>query len=74
MNKSSIVSNLTDFALYGEYKRLQSIDQKIAEIESLIDWKTFRLILELINSNKTALYGRPEADVIVMVKIRVLRQ
>jgi IS5 family transposase len=40
------MGNLTDFALNEEYKRLQSIGDKLAEISSLIDWKPFRPILE----------------------------
>ena len=38
---------LTDFALNEEYKRLQSIGDKLDEIESLIDWKPFSSILGL---------------------------
>ncbi|SFM93629.1 hypothetical protein SAMN04488696_2927 [Methanolobus profundi] len=40
------MNNLTDFALNEEYKRLQSVGDKLAEIESLINWKLFRQILE----------------------------
>ena len=35
---------LTDFALKEDYKRLQSIGDKLAEIDSLIDWKPFCII------------------------------
>ena len=65
---------LTDFALNEEYKRLQSIGDKLAEISSLIDWKSFRPILESMYNNKTASGDRPEADVIVMFKMLVLQQ
>lgn len=40
------MNDLTDFALNEEHKRLQSVRDKLAEIESLIDWKPFRPILE----------------------------
>ncbi|TQD25023.1 IS5 family transposase [Methanolobus vulcani] len=66
--------DLTDFALNEEYKRLQSIGDKLAEIESLIDWKLFRPILESMYKNRTASGGRPEADVLVMLKMLVLQQ
>ena len=68
------MDDLTDFALNEEYKRLQSIGDKLAEISSLIDWKPFRPILESMYHNRTASGGRPEADVIVMFKMLVLQQ
>nr|WP_321498726.1 IS5 family transposase [uncultured Methanolobus sp.] len=68
------MDDLTDFALNEEYKRLQAVGDKLAEIESLIDWKSFRPILESMYNNRTASGGRPEADVIVMFKMLVLQQ
>lgn len=68
------MDSLTDFALNEEYKRLQSVGDKLAEIESLIDWKPFRPILESMYMNKTSSGGRPESDVIVMFKMLVLQQ
>jgi IS5 family transposase len=47
---------------------------KLAEINYLIDWKPFRVILESMYSNKTVSGGRPESDVIVMFKMLVLQQ
>ncbi len=35
------MKTLTDFALKEEYKRLESVGDKLAEIDSLIDWKNF---------------------------------
>ncbi|WP_407354946.1 IS5 family transposase [Methanolobus sp. WCC5] len=68
------MDDLTDFALNEEYKRLQSVGDKLAEIESLIDWKPFRPILESMYKNRTGSGGRPEADVVVMFKMLVLQQ
>jgi len=68
------MDSLTDFALNEEYKRLQSVGDKLAEIESLIDWKPFRPILESMYTNKTSSGGRPQVDVIVMFKMLVLQQ
>ena len=68
------MDNLTDFALNEEYKRLQSVGDRLAEIESLIDWKPFRSILESMYNNRTSSGGRPEADFIVMFKMLVLQQ
>ncbi len=68
------MKTLTDFALKEEYKLLESVGDKLAEIDSLIDWKTFRIILESMYINKTISGGRPETDVIVMFKMLVLQQ
>jgi len=38
------MKTLTDFALKEEYKHLESVGDKLSEIESLIDWKSFRPI------------------------------
>ncbi len=48
----SIVKTLTDFVLKEEYKRLQLVGDKLAEIDSLIYWKPFRIIFESIFFNK----------------------
>ena len=68
------MKTLTDFALKEEYKRLESVGDKLAEIDSLIDWETFRIILESMYINKTVSGGRSETDVIVMFKMLVLQQ
>ena len=68
------MKTLTDFALKEEYKRLESVGDKLAEIDSSIEWKPFRVILESMYSNKTVSGGRPETDVIVMFKMLVLQQ
>jgi IS5 family transposase len=59
---------LTGFALKEEYKRLEFVGDKLAEIDSLIDWKPFRTILESMYSNKIISGGRSETDVIIMLK------
>ena len=65
------MKTLTDFTLEEEYKSLRSVEDKVAEIDSLIDWKSFRIIFESIYFNKTVSVGRPEADVIIMFKMIV---
>ncbi len=47
------MKTLIDFALKEEYKLFESVRDKLAEIASLIDWKTFRIILESMYINKT---------------------
>ncbi len=55
-------------------KALQSIGDKLVEIDSLIDCKFFHIIFESIYFIKKNLGGRPEADVIIMFKLLVLQQ
>jgi Transposase and inactivated derivatives, IS5 family len=68
------MKTFTDFALKEEYKRIQFVGDNLSDLESLIDWKPFYLILEPMYLNKTASGGRPEADVILMFKMLVLQQ
>jgi IS5 family transposase len=42
----------TDFALKERSKLLQLVGDKLVEIDSLIDWKTFSIIFESIYFNK----------------------
>jgi IS5 family transposase len=56
------MKTLTNFALKEEYERLQSVEDKLVEIDSLIDWRAFRTILESMYFNETALGSRPETD------------
>jgi IS5 family transposase len=64
---------LTDFTLKEEYKCPQSVGDKLAEIDSLIYWKSFRIIFESVYFNKAVSGGRTEADVIIMFKMLVLQ-
>jgi IS5 family transposase len=59
----------TDFSLKEGYKRLQSNGDKVAEIDSLIDRESFRIIFESIYFNKTVHGCRPEAELTIMLKI-----
>jgi IS5 family transposase len=47
------MKTFSDFALKEECKRLRSVRDKFAKIDSLIDWKSFCIIFESIYFNKT---------------------
>jgi transposase, IS5 family len=47
------MKTLTDFALKEEYKNLQAVGDKLAEIDSLIGWKPFSTVFESSHANKT---------------------
>ncbi len=46
------MENPTDFALKKEHKSFQSVGAELAEIDSLIDWKSVRIIFEFKYFNK----------------------
>ena len=67
------MDSLTDFSLNEEYKRIQKLGDRLAELSSLIDWEAFRPILGQMFTNNTDRGGRPNVDVIVMIKMLVLQ-
>jgi IS5 family transposase len=66
------MKSLTDFALNEEYERVKRLGDRLANIESLIDWGAFRPIVGAMYDNKSARGGRPNTDEVVMVKLLVL--
>jgi IS5 family transposase len=68
------MKSLTDFAFDEEYKRVKQLGDRLAEIESLIDWEAFRPIVGAMYDNKSERGGRPNIDEVVMVKLLVLQQ
>jgi IS5 family transposase len=47
---------------------------RLSQISDLIDWAPFRCILEEMYDNKSERGGRPNCDVILMLKILILQQ
>ena len=68
------MKSLTDFAFNEEYDRVRRLGDRLAEIESLIDWEAFRPIVGAMYDNKSERGGRPHIDEVVMVKLLVLQQ
>jgi IS5 family transposase len=66
--------NLTDFALRLEYERVKELGDKLVENGSRINWESFRPKLEGMYKNNTACGGRPNLDVIVMLKSLFIQQ
>jgi len=67
------MNSLTDFALNEEYKRIQQMGDKLSELESMIDWESFRSIIGDLYKNTTEQGGRPNIDEILMLKMLVLQ-
>jgi len=68
------MKTFVDFALKEAYKRVEQLGDRLAEIESVIDWKAFRPIVSDMYDNRSERGGRPNIDEVVMVKLLVLQQ
>jgi len=67
------MESLLDFALQERYKRVVELGDKVAEFDILIDWERFRPIIGDLYTNTTEQGGRPNHDVLLMVKLLVLQ-
>jgi IS5 family transposase len=65
---------LIDFAIRTEYARVKAIRDDLFEIGSQIDWERFRFLEPLIYKNKTCHGGRPNVDIVIMIKLLVLQR
>ena len=68
------VNTLTGFALNEEYKHFARLGDKLAEVNSLINWEAFRPIVGVMYNNKSEKGGRPNIDEIMMIKLLVLHE
>jgi len=68
------VNTLTGFALNEEYKHFARLGDKLAEVNSLINWEAFRPIVGVMYNNKSEKGGRPNIDEIMMIKLLVLQE
>jgi IS5 family transposase len=65
---------LTDFAILHEYERIKKLGDKLVEIGSRIKWEEFRPKLDAMFKNNTERGGRPNVDVILMLKSLFIQQ
>jgi len=68
------MKSLIDYSLKEEYEKVKKLGDRLAEIDSLINWEAFRPIVAGMYRNNTEKGGRPNIDEIVMIKILVLQQ
>ena len=68
------MKTFTDFAICQEYERIKELDDKLVEIGNWLNWEEFRPRLEMLFDNKTERGGRPNIDVIVMLKSLYIQQ
>ncbi|MDI6719440.1 MAG: IS5 family transposase [Methanomicrobiales archaeon] len=67
------MNSFTDFTLNEEYKRIQRLGDRLAELESLIEWESFRPILSNLYESNDEIGGRPNTDEILLLKMLVLQ-
>ena len=65
---------LIDFAMRAEYARIKALGDDRCEIGSQVDWERFRFLEPLMYKNKTIRGGRPNIDIVIMIKLLVLQR
>ena len=67
------MENLVDFALQERYKNIKKLGERLDEFATLIDWGSFGVVVGDIYTNTTEQGGRPNMDIVLMVKLLVLQ-
>jgi len=62
------------WGLREAYKKVEELGDKLSVINKLIDWEPFRPLLDDMYNNRTEVGGRPNFDVILMLKASLLQQ
>jgi len=68
------MKTFTNYVMKNEYARVEKLGDKLAEIDPLINWESFRSLIRSMYDNQTERGGRPNNDEIVMFKMLVLQQ
>ncbi|MDD1753652.1 MAG: IS5 family transposase [Methanotrichaceae archaeon] len=68
------MNSFTSLGLREAYRKVEQLGDRLSEITRLIDWGAFRPQLEDMYNNKTEKGGRPNFDVILMLKVLLLQQ
>ncbi len=66
------MKSFNDYFMKKKYALVEQLGDKLGEIDPLIDWEVFRLIIREMYDNHTEQGGRPN-DEIVMMKMLVLQ-
>ena len=67
------MESLLDFALEERFKNIQKLGDRLEEFGTLIDWGRFRQVIGDLYNNSTEQGGRPNMDIVLMVKLLVLQ-
>jgi len=67
------MTSFHSYLLRKIYKKVQKLGDRLAKIEPHIDWNAFTHIIQSIYTNNTPMGGRPNVDLVVMMKLLVLQ-
>ena len=67
------MESLVDFALQERYKQVKDLGDRLGELATLIEWEPFREIVGDLYTNTTEQGGRPNIEVVLMIKLLVLQ-
>ena len=68
------MSTFRIYMLKKAYENVKKHGDRLAQVDSLIDWEAFRPIITPMYPNKTPRGGRPNVDEVMMMKLLVLQQ
>ncbi|RZB31059.1 MAG: hypothetical protein AEth_01013 [Candidatus Argoarchaeum ethanivorans] len=68
------MKSLIDFSLSEEYEKVKRLGDKLAQVDSLINWGAFIPTVAGMYGNMTEKWWRPHMDEVLMIKMLVLRQ
>lgn len=68
------MSTFTNYIIRHEYAALSALGDRLGEIQGLIDWDAFRPLLADLYTNDEGNGGRPNYDVVLMIRLLVLQQ
>ncbi len=68
------MSTFFNFAIKDEYNRFAQQGNNLGTLSSLIDWERFRPLLSDLYTNTEGKGGRPNYDVVFMIKLMILQQ
>lgn len=67
------MTSFHSYLLRKIYKKVHKLGDRLAKIEPHIDWNAFTHIIQSIYTNNTPMGGRPNVDLVVMMKLLVLQ-
>jgi len=67
------MTSFHSYLLRKIYKKVQKQGDRLAKIQPHIDWNAFTPIIQSIYTNNTPMGGRPNVDLVVMMKLLVLQ-
>jgi IS5 family transposase len=68
------MESFDSYLLKKLYLKVKGKGDRLAEIESAVNWERFRPIIKAMYTNDTERGGRPNVDEVTMVKLLVLQQ